>query len=87
MTITINETDLILADLPDICIEKRKGEVTYRVTVTIDAAFVSDIINACTIGATAIITENDISYTGTVTGFGCRTGHSIVQITEATVSY
>lgn len=87
MTITVAGTALNTADLPDICIEMRKGETTYRVTVTIDAAFAAAIITACTIGATVAIAVDGISFSGTVTGFGCRTGASTVQITGATVSH
>jgi hypothetical protein len=75
---------IALANLPDIMIERRKGETLFRVTVSIDAAFSSAIIAACGIGETITIADSGISYTGTVNGFGCRTGFSIVQITEAT---
>lgn len=87
MTITVAGTALNTADLPDIYIEMRKGETTYRVTVTIDAAFASAIITACAIGATVVIALDGVSYSGVVTGFGCRAGSSTVQITGATVSH
>jgi hypothetical protein len=87
MTISIAGTALSIADLPDLDIELRKGETAYRVTVTQDAAFASAIITACTIGATVVIAVDGISFSGTVTGFGCRTGSSTLQITGATVSH
>lgn len=87
MTISIAGVALAAADLPDIDIELRKGLTTWRVTVTIDAAFASAIITACTIGATVAVAVDGITYSGTVTGFGTRTGSSTLQITGATVSH
>lgn len=87
MTISIAGTSLSVADLPDLEIELRKGQSTYRVTVTQDAAFASAIITACTIGATVTVAVDGISYSGTVTGFGCRPGSSTLQVTGATVSH
>ena len=72
-----------LAALPDIKIEQRKAEITYRVTVTVDVAFSSAIIAACGMRATITISIGNANFTGVVTGFGCRAGYSIVQIDHA----
>lgn len=76
---------LLLEQLPDIKIEKRKGEVAYRITVSIDAAFTSTIIAGCTIGSTVTITVGNVVYEGILTGFGVRSGFGIVQIENATI--
>lgn len=77
-----------LASLPDFMIELRKGETTYRVTVTINTAFTATQLAGCIVGASLIlglkITGGMINYTGTVSGYGCRAGYSIVQIDTAT---
>ena len=86
-TISIAGTALLAANLPDIKIEMRKGTTTYRVVVTQDAAFVAAIITACVIGATIAVAVDGMTFTGTVTGFGVRTGHSILQVTEATCAH
>lgn len=87
MTISIAGVALVPANLPDLKIELRKGLTTYRVTVTIDAAFAAPIITACTIGSTVAVAVDGISWTGTVTGFGCRQGSSTLQITGATCTH
>lgn len=76
-----------VASIPDINIEQRKGETTYRVTVTIDSSFSVTQIAACGVGATVAIAIDGITWTGTVTGFGVRPGYSIVQIVGATCAY
>ena len=87
MTISIAGVALPIASLPDFNAELRKGDTTWRITVTVDTAFASTIITACVIGATIAIAVDGISWTGVVTGFGVRTGSSTLQITGATVSH
>jgi hypothetical protein len=85
--IEIENEDIPIASLPDVQIERRKGLSTYIVTVTIDTAFSSTILDNCTIGNEITIKVDGVSYLGTISGFGCRTGHSIVQIEEATCAH
>lgn len=84
--ISIVGESIPLASLPDIKIEQRKGEVLFRVTVTVDTTFSPTIIATCGMNATVIIKVGIMSFTGTVDGFGCRPSYSIVQVTGATVS-
>jgi hypothetical protein len=85
--ILIENEDIPLASLPDVQIERRKGLSTYIVTVTVDTTFSSTILDNCTIGNEITIKVDGVSYLGTISGFGCRTGHSIVQIEEATCAH
>lgn len=85
--ISITGEFLPLSSLPDIKIEQRKGETFFKVTVTIDTAFSSTIIADCTIGASIAIVISGVTYTGIVEGFGCRPGHSILQIMNAVCTH
>lgn len=80
-----------LASLPDCKTELRKGETTYRCTVTASAAFSAAQIAACVIGEELTIglsiPGGMLNFVGTVHGFGCRAGYSTVQITEAAAAF
>jgi hypothetical protein len=82
--IKINSEAIPISSLPDAKIELRKGETTYRVTVSIDAVFSSSIIAVCTIGSLMNITVEDVTYNGVIDGFGVRPGFSIIQVVNAT---
>lgn len=84
--ILIEDEDIPISSLPDVIIERRKGLTTYKVTVTVDTSFSSTILENCTIGNEITIKIDGVSYTGDISGFGCRSGHSIVQIDEAIIS-
>jgi hypothetical protein len=82
--IKINNEAIPIASLPDCKIELRKGETTYRVTVSIDAAFSSSIIAVCTIGSPMYIEVGDVTYNGIIDAFGVRPGASTIQVVNAT---
>lgn len=85
-TISLAAEAVPAASLPSLKIEIRQGETAYKVTLSIDAAFSAAQIAACGVGASVAIAVDSITYTGTVSGFGCRSGYSIVQIEDAVQS-
>lgn len=81
-TIKLAGIEVPIASIPDLDIEQRKGESTYRVTLTIDASFTAAQIAACGVGQSVSIEIDGITWTGAVSGFGVRPGYSIVQIKD-----
>ena len=84
--IKIGLTYVPIESIPDVIIYMEKGVTTYIVEVTIDAAFSSAIITACTIGATVTIKVGSVTYSGTVNEFLARSGHSMIKIVNATAA-
>jgi hypothetical protein len=78
------------SSLPDFKIEGRQGEHKVRITISCSNALSAAQAAACVMNAPAtirIVTDFiDMSYTGTVNGFGVRGGHSTVQLVDATGS-
>lgn len=74
------------ANLPDFKAVINRGETKFKVTVTARATFTAAQIAACVLGSTTTAGAGGVSYSGTVTGFGCREGYSICQIDEAEVA-
>ena len=87
----VAEVAVPMASLPDFEVQLRKGETTYRATVTINTAFTATQLAGCVVGASLILglklTGGMLNYTGVVNGYGCRAGYSIVQIDTATCEF
>lgn len=74
-----------LADLPDFKATMERGESKFKIVITCVALFTDSQIEACGIGETVTAGAGGVTFAGTVTGFGCRSGHSICQIGGAEV--
>lgn len=85
-TISLASEAIPASSLPSIKIELRQGDTNYKVTLSIDAAFSAAQIAACGVGESVAIAVDTVTYTGTVSGFGCRSGYSVVQIEDAVQS-
>jgi len=73
------------ANLPDFKAVINRGETKFKIVVSSKATFTATQIAACVLGSTTTAGAGGVSYSGTVTGFGCREGYSICQIDEAEV--
>lgn len=79
--------ELVPADhLTDFKLTMGRKDTKFKIVMTARAAFSSTQIAACVLGSTTSVTANGVTYTGTVTGFGCREAYSVCQIAEAVVS-
>jgi hypothetical protein len=74
------------ADLPDFKAIMPRGETKFKIVVSSKATFTAAQIAACVLGSTTTAGAGGVSYSGTVTGFGCREGYRICQIDEAEVA-
>jgi hypothetical protein len=78
--------ELIPADhLTDFKLVMGREDTAFKIVISVRAAFTNTQIAACVIGSIVSVIANGVTYTGTVTGFGCREAYSVCQIDEAVV--